>query len=96
MPWACGSQTGPSRPLETRLTTHCLCFTAGHRYPWLWATTYWNNAHGFCDAGGSCDLDAFKYDVAVVRTALPVGLLVGWLGIKWESARQGYSVTSAG
>ncbi|KAI8464412.1 MAG: hypothetical protein J3K34DRAFT_474337 [Monoraphidium minutum] len=31
--------------------------------------------------GGSCTLDRFMYDMAVVRLAQPVGLNVGWLGM---------------
>ncbi|GAB4816324.1 hypothetical protein N2152v2_003370 [Parachlorella kessleri] len=73
-------------------------FTAGHWYPWAYATTFWNNAYvyGLCDADGKCDHDSFKYDIAVIRVDQPIGQYVGSLGMKWESTWQGYSVTSGG
>ncbi|GAB4813562.1 hypothetical protein N2152v2_000608 [Parachlorella kessleri] len=65
-------------------------------FSWLWATTWWGNAHGICGPETCSTLEAYKYDFAVVRLALPIGQLVGWLGLKYDLKKQGYSVTSAG
>ncbi len=67
-----------------------------HRFSWLWATTWWGNAHGICGPETCSTLEAYKYDFAVVRLALPIVQLVGWLGLKYDLKKQGYSVTSAG
>ena len=67
-----------------------------NRFSWVWATTWWGNAHGSCGPDGCSSLDPYKFDFAVVRLALPIGQLVGWLGLKYELKKQGYSVTSAG
>ena len=78
------------------LAPHPFPLLLNHRYPWVWATTWWNNAYGSCTPSGSCYLDAFRFDFAVVRLAEPVGQTRGYLALKYDNKMQGYSVTSAG